>query len=709
MKKIFSHIGARIAPLAVLSLILTAAILYQNGVYEIAFITRSDNYSGQDSQGTDTPTTPVFSDGAVENTDAPAVSDSVLDSLNSSTNISTNTGDGTDSTDTERPEFSLSGKYESFSPVSDFTSNGYSISYKDFTSNTVLAEITLADDIKLPSTLYGSNKITVEFTSERENADAIPYSVREFSSAASMAVELYMGYILIDNGTVLNIYSSEGMPLGSFARTYVTPAYTRDPENNPLFFVIEEGFDKYFRLDPQTKQFTEAVYDDECDNRGLYFDYSPDYGTSDNEYNRYSAIVSCIVQMTLDEAHDYTEAPTAPSDTETDPPADTDTDTTPSDTETDTTPADTETDTDTTPSDTDTDTTPSDTDTDTTPADTETDTDTGTDSAPSTGSDTTSPDTDAPSTGSDTASDTATPVTDAETPGTDTAASTVARALARAPRTEILFASASIAELLSANNASTTTKYSNYTISEDGKSVYVEIMERRWAYGTSNYMLSDEYLNAPDDSKLAEHFKYYHLYNFKGGLCATVNREGRLSFRDTSGNELISRVQEYYGQNNRKLLTSYAEPLLKGIDSVGSLYLDEGYVMVRQVDIDSQFTDKLSGDYTYLVDATGNKFTIPSGYDLLAYSDGILLLERDGYYGYYSVEGKWIAQPIFTYARPFSEGLGVIGFSGSKKGIVDREGNLIVPFKYDYISNVSSGVISVYNDDGWKILAKLDK
>ena len=281
--------------------------------------------------------------------------------------------------------------------------------------------------------------------------------------------------------------------------------------------------------------------------------------------------------------------------------------------------------------------------------------------------------------------------------------------LARAPSTEVLASVDTAAQLLSNENGSSTIKYFNYTISEDGKSVFVELMERRWAFDRQNYALSDEYKAAPDEKKLSDYFKYYHLYNFSEGLCATVDRNSRITFRNTQGNAIVTRTGEYFGQNNRKLLTGYSEPVLKGIDSVGSLYFDYGYVMVRQVDIDSQFRDKISGDYQYLVDSVGQKYQIPTGYKLLAYSDGVLLLERNGYYGYYHVDGRWIAQPIYTYARPFAEGLGVIGFSGSKKGVVDTNGNLIVPFKYDYISGISSGVFSAYNEDGWKIIAKLDK
>ena len=109
----------------------------------------------------------------------------------------------------------------------------------------------------------------------------------------------------------------------------------------------------------------------------------------------------------------------------------------------------------------------------------------------------------------------------------------------------------------------------------------------------------------------------------------------------------------------------FTAPVLRGIQSVGSFYFDEGYVRVRQLDTDKYYgnPDWLIAEYDYLIDDYGRKFDIPADYTLVGYSDGVLLLERDGLYGYYSIEGRWIAQPIFTFARPFAEGLGVIGFA----------------------------------------------
>ncbi len=641
MKNLFSHISKRCIPISALCLLLVGAILYQSGVFDIPFITRSEvDLSQNEPSGTQTPSDTIFSDGAVENPNAPTLSDSLIDAINNSSNLSDITGDSRPTDTTGGSDSSSGGKYDSFQPTEDYS--GYKISYTDFSSSSVLAEITLSDTA-LPSAVYGGSKIKVEFVSAVDTTDGIPYSKREFSSATSIAVELYMGYIIIDNGESLTLFSSSGKKLGTFERMYFIPAYTRDSQSNPLFFISSEGYNKYYLFDSSAKAFCEAVYNDELENRGLYFDYTPDYGLSDNEYNRYNAIVNCIVEMTPEEAGEYFGFPIT--------------------------------------------------------------------TAPDT---TAQPETTAPETTAEETTAEETTAEDTTAEETTSEGAQEARLLFRAPRTEILSGYETAKALLlntksTANITAISSKHANYTLSEDGKTVFVEMMERRWAFDITNYMESEEYKNNPDDKKLSQYFKYYRLYNFQGGLCATVERGGIMSFTNISGENIISRDVEYYGQNNRKLLSSYREPLLKGIDSLGSLYFDRGYVLIRQVDIDSQFTDKLSGDYTYLVDKNGVKFNIPAGYDIVSYSDGVLLLHKDGYFGYYSTKGKWISQPIYTYARPFAEGLGVIGFSGSLKGVIDTEGNIVIPLKYDYISQVSSGIMALHNENGWKLIAKLEK
>ena len=47
---------------------------------------------------------------------------------------------------------------------------------------------------------------------------------------------------------------------------------------------------------------------------------------------------------------------------------------------------------------------------------------------------------------------------------------------------------------------------------------------------------------------------------------------------------------------------------------------------------------------------------------------------------------------------------------GGKVGAVDKQGNVVVPFVYDSITNASSGIFACFSaENGWKLLAKVAK
>ena len=108
-------------------------------------------------------------------------------------------------------------------------------------------------------------------------------------------------------------------------------------------------------------------------------------------------------------------------------------------------------------------------------------------------------------------------------------------------------------------------------------------------------------------------------------------------------------------------------------------------------------------DEDILVDRYGKEFTLPVGYTLRAYSDGMILLEKDGRVGYMDYTGPWIAEPIYAAAEPFVNGLAALTTADGRVGMIDTEGNIILPFAYDSISQASDGVIVVYDTAlGWQ-------
>ena len=106
-----------------------------------------------------------------------------------------------------------------------------------------------------------------------------------------------------------------------------------------------------------------------------------------------------------------------------------------------------------------------------------------------------------------------------------------------------------------------------------------------------------------------------------------------------------------------------------------------------------------------MLDKNGKELALPSGFELVAYSDGVMVLkqsykDKDGnskaFYGYMSSEGKWIANPDYTAARPFYEGLAAVCGADGKWGMIDADGNTVIPAVFDSISDCQDGVILAY-------------
>ncbi|MBP5536691.1 MAG: WG repeat-containing protein [Bacteroidales bacterium] len=151
------------------------------------------------------------------------------------------------------------------------------------------------------------------------------------------------------------------------------------------------------------------------------------------------------------------------------------------------------------------------------------------------------------------------------------------------------------------------------------------------------------------------------------------------------------------------------------------------------------FVDKFHGNYcivytdyyqTGIIDRTGREIA-PCIYQDITYpSEGLIRVQRDGFFGYldttgrtviesqyYSASGffdglaavavspdsgetlvfgfidtaaRWVIQPRFQYAMPFTEGRAVVK-EYDRYGMIDRTGREVLPIKYDYVSMLENG------------------
>ncbi len=588
---------------------------------------------------------------------------------------------------------------------------------------------------------YVIRKNKVVYSTYLETELSVPQSVRSFVEVGDHNIELYMGYIILYTDEGQNIYTSEGDFICSFIKEeMLVPALTRDLSDRPLFYHPLHG--ENFVYIGENGEIALADYDDEYDNRGLYFDYPAWYGRyNEGDAKVYEEEVEIETKIPAEEYYgenyeSYLQSKEEAEKAETTEAAEDTTAEAETDAMQDTSAApDTSADTDTAvtlapelESAEEAEITIVDVTEEISPSllaiirqiteeeseETEEDTEYTEEDTEYTEEDTEYTEEDTEYT-EETAEEMLTETVLVSSAGPDADGTTIyywyeAHEVTKSPEetrepeapseavTEEI-TSPDITETAVPEETTSPETTEPETTEDEGDYVILKSFEKRLAYGYYSW-------------NIVTSFRYKYLYAFSEELGAGIMPDGRMLFINIHGWPVITGENYYIAPNGRFCYSIYAEPFLRGMDSLGCYYYNNGYVRVQQIDTDSFWgnPDWLVGSYDYLIDDEGKRFESPDGYRLVSYSDGILLLERDGYYGYYSVKGEWIAQPIFTYARPFFEGIGVIGFSNGIKGAIDTEGNVLVPFEYSYISHPSSGVIALCDYVGnWSILLKTEK
>jgi len=706
------------------------SVLYVDGFFEFTFIDRHD------------PIPPDVTSGL-----------STTDSYISTTLGQTTPGDSITSIrlpedTTTSPDISGSGDVVTsspegnrFSPVSvlDMIADGYSISYKDYGSDTVIAEVTLPQafaSLTSGTSIFRESVLAYNYSDETFKFSELVSSTRD-----RYTVETYMGYILIssDGGTAVYDFTGE---LAFISAVPLSPAYTRDKENRPLYFTGNTT--DFYYIDFEQKLLTLSDYNDEADGRGLYFNYNPSFGVSDNKYTVFSQYMEYTREFSIDLGSSYKksyvsdliakelylmypryadlvarankrfaaalkEAKKEIAKEEADKKTDTSSETTlspettlppditlPPDTVTDVTETTREPEDITSPE-----TTLSPEVTSTSPDVTVSPFDT-----------TVVPDSDGITTPETTLSPETTVFPDNTVPPDSSASSTEG---GEPTSSESGATSPSESETTIPEGETTVPEDSDTTVPEETTPKYPSdsLEGYDWVTKTFNGI---RFALGTDPAKPKYGFKLARAYNFSEKRAAIVDDYRRLTFLNTNFRTAINGYKSFKKEiegadQSTYFIRNYFEPLYNDARGLGHLYFDDGYVMVRCVEVQSMFRKIIGRDENILLNADGTVILPPDGYTLVTCTEGIMVLERNGRYGYYDPDTQtWIAQPIYTYIEPFYEGIGVIGIAGGNIGAIDREGVTVIPFRYSYVSTMSTGLISAYSADyGWQVFAKLSK
>ncbi len=605
MKKFFQdlffHIKRRIPAILACVLLFCTFGLYYFGFFDISFIKRPEAWENNYTLFHNAMDEIFKKEDEVEKQDE-------ADTTAPETNISPESPEDKDDSPTrvERPTQSANQDpsvilLNTVMPtVSQLSAEGYTATDKVFAAGNRFA--LLETSFALPDIFSFRNK-----TYDKE--EAVHYDDGKLSEVQTVsvtekrpAIELYMGYILFDDGGTLYLLNSKGTALTKYDDTKYIPAFTRDIEGRPLFYqTVKEEIEyptelgepdeagnrpwlktaklktevkKYFYLDTDGKTFKESDYIDAAHNRGLYFDYPAYYGITTEDdteeglvrYYKYTPKV-----LTRDEkVKNKIQSVTSLVDV-----------------------------------------------------------------------------------------------------------------------VDWLFKKKDD-ETIDPTSEEIVYPYINAYDYKQGYAVVKRDLS--WSYTDPDLPPAEAALTEPTEVKWPE----LQVIDEAG----TVMFESRKSFTSDLG----WNANEYY-----------TDPLLKDISSIGSYYFDHGLLRIRLVSYDRYQYIKydmfmVGTDDDILIRSDGSQFYIPAGYKLEAYSDGMLLLSRDGKYGYLDYTGKWIVQPNLLYGSAFVEGVAAVQNKSGKWGMIDTAGNSVIPFKYEYVSNISSGLVAVYSEKtGWEIYTKMAK
>lgn len=229
---------------------------------------------------------------------------------------------------------------------------------------------------------------------------------------------------------------------------------------------------------------------------------------------------------------------------------------------------------------------------------------------------------------------------------------------------------------------------------------------------------------------------------FYDGLMLVMNKN-KHGYVDIKGKEVIELKYEAAGQFNGGLAPVKTEPGWIFIDRTEKKVIDatmytavgifsEGLAKVMQNDqwgfintsgkLTIPIKYKAAGDFTRgkaifamartasgnadgttienvgMIDKTGKELFIIPGQDMRNLSEGRAALMVDNKWGYIDTLGKIVIPCRYTECGDFLRGSAVARQSG-KFGIINKNGNEITPFKYDFLNIITSKLLVVFNGD----------
>ena len=198
---------------------------------------------------------------------------------------------------------------------------------------------------------------------------------------------------------------------------------------------------------------------------------------------------------------------------------------------------------------------------------------------------------------------------------------------------------------------------------------------------------------------------YTRAFAFSEGLALAMDQTA-LYVLDTTGQCVYT--APYTVSSDLEGSASLLLPDTEGLESLGFFYFDHGLMRIRQrISYTPQegyyYNNYYVFDADVLLDAYGNVTEMPNGYELVSYHDGIRVLRHSqtGAVGLADHLGQWITPPAFQDATPCVQGLTPVKYN-DKWGVVDQNGQFVMPATFDLPPTILGGVIAAYSSQsGW--------
>lgn len=189
--------------------------------------------------------------------------------------------------------------------------------------------------------------------------------------------------------------------------------------------------------------------------------------------------------------------------------------------------------------------------------------------------------------------------------------------------------------------------------------------------------------------------QYPVAFRYAEGFAVMADENGVVTIRNERG-EIV------FGEHHLLLPEETGS-----VSDLGFTRFDHGCLRVvfANYDENGNLLSKREG----ILKSNGEELILPEGFRAVSYLDGVFVVTDGNRYGYYTSDNAWIGNPVYSDAAPFSEGLAVVTDSGGKQGLIDRNGNEVLPTTFDSVSTVSEASFLVYDEiSGWYLFTKVN-